>query len=63
MAYSIKLSKQEKENRKDIVYGAKSHIKSLQVALKKYKEGSNVEGQYSAEHYDKLGYYIKKLAK
>lgn len=63
MAYKIKISKQERQNRKDIVYGANSHIKSLKVALKKYKEGSDVEGQYSAEHYDKLGYYIKKLDK
>jgi len=63
MAYKIKISKEEKEERKNIVYGANSHIQSLKVALAKYKKGSNVEGQYSAEHYDKLGYYIKKLDK
>jgi len=58
-----KISKEQRQERKDIVSGANSHIQSLKVALKKYQKGSNVEGQYSAEHYDKLGYYIKKLDK
>ena len=61
MAYKIKLSKQEKQNRKDIVYGANSHIKSLKVALKRYKKGSNAEKGYAEEHYDKLKYYVEKL--
>lgn len=62
MAYSIKLSKQERQNRKDVVYGANSHIESLKVALKRYKAGSGIEGQYAEEHYDKLGYYIKEIS-
>jgi len=49
--------------RKAISYGAESHIKSLKVALKKFKKGSDVEGDYASEHYEKLGYYIDKLKK
>lgn len=61
MAYSIKHSQEEMEERQGIENGANSHIKSLQVALKKYAEGSDVEGQYAEEHYNKLGHYIKKV--
>lgn len=51
----------DKQKRKDIVTGATQHIKSILVALKKFKNGSNVESGYADEHYTKLGWYLKQL--
>lgn len=56
------LTKQEQlQQRKDIVAGAKAHIKSITHALAKYLRGSNVERGYAMEHSDSLQYYLNKL--
>jgi len=47
--------------RKDIAYGALSHLKSLKVAIMKFKAGSAAEKGYVFEHYEKLKYYLDKL--
>lgn len=51
----------DKQERKDLVYGAKSHIKSILVGLNRFKKGSRVEAQYIDEHFEKLKYYINKI--
>ena len=59
-----KLVKQRaKEKRKEVKYGAESHMKSLKVALRRFAKGSDVEGNYAQEHYEKLGWYINQLKK
>ena len=58
----IKMSKEEEQNRKDIVVGAKSHIQSLICALDKFEKGSCSEKGYFFEHYETLGkFYGEKL--
>ena len=57
-----KLTNFEKSERRNITHGAKEHIKSILVALKKYEAGSDVERGYALEHVDKLReYYLEKL--
>ena len=53
--------KEIKEERGNIVRGAKSHIQSILVALKKFKGGSTVERDYAMEHFDRLKHYLDKL--
>lgn len=55
------MNKQEKTKRKDIAYGAMSHIKSLIVAIRRFKNGSQVEKDYAFEHYEKLKYYLDRF--
>ena len=58
-----KLSAKEiKQQRDEIIRGAKSHIASILVALKRYKKGSSVERDYALEHVESLRkYYLEKL--
>ena len=54
--------KLDKQQRKDLVYGAKSHIKSILIGLNKFAKGSKVEGEYIDEHFTRLeNYYIDKI--
>ncbi len=56
------MTKQDKEERGNLVRGAQSHIKSILVGLKKFKRGSRVEAEYIAEHLEKLDkYYLQKI--
>ncbi len=53
---------EEKRERQNIVRGAKSHIKSINVALSRFLRGSGAERDYALEHVEKLKeYYLKKL--
>ena len=62
MGILINTGRERKQERKDIVYGAKSHIHSIQVALDKYLKGSPSERGYALEHAHKLiEYYLNKL--
>ena len=56
------IQKEQKTERNNIVRGAKEHIKSILVALKKYQRGSVSERDYALEHVEKLkDYYLRKL--
>lgn len=61
MAENWIITKDEQRERKNIVHGAKSHIKSIQAALKKYLAGSPSERDYAIEHLGSLKYYLEKL--
>lgn len=61
MAENWIISREDKKERKNIVRIAKSHIKSIQMALKKYLAGSPSERDYALEHLGSLKYYLEKL--
>jgi len=51
----------ELRKRRELVRGAKLHIKSLITGMNKFKRGSNVESAYLREHFEKLKWYINKI--
>ena len=55
------MNKLDKRDRKDLVYGAQAHIKSIMVGMRKFKAGSKSESGYIDEHFEKLKYYIDKI--
>lgn len=54
-------TKYSRQELKDISNGALSHLKSLKVAIMKFKSGSAAEKGYAFEHFEKLKYYLDKL--
>lgn len=57
-----RIKKEIQQERRNISYGAKSHIKSIMVAIKRYEKGSPSEKDYALEHAHKLiKYYLEKF--
>jgi len=54
-------SQEANRERANVVRGAKGHIKSILVALARYKAGSSAEKGYALEHLQSLAYYLQKL--
>ena len=56
------LQRAVKRNRRELVRGAKGHIKSINVALARYAKGSGSEKGYALEHAKRLiNYYLDKM--